>query len=66
MNRFIFYVFICNNIPDRKKGNIEMERLSTFIAMEESELMQSIKFNLEKSNDFIVKGIASNGTDQHE
>jgi len=50
-------------IADRKKGNIEMERLSTFIAMEESELMQSIKFNLEKSNDFIVKGIASNGTD---
>lgn len=40
-----------------------MEKIKTFIAMEESELSDKIKSNLEKSNLYQIVGIANNGTD---
>lgn len=40
-----------------------MERIKTFVAIDESELSEKIKYNLEKSNIFQIVGIANNGTD---
>ncbi len=37
--------------------------MKTFIAVEQQELLENIKFNLEKSNSFTIIGSANNGTD---
>lgn len=40
-----------------------MDKFDTFIAMDQSELLENIKHNLEKSNSFKVVGCSKNGTD---
>lgn len=40
-----------------------MDKLKTFIAMEHSELFETIKLNLENSKEFHVVGVSKNGTD---
>lgn len=40
-----------------------MEKIKTFIGMEQSELLEKIKLNLEKTNMYKIVGVAKNGTD---
>ncbi len=37
--------------------------MKTFIAIDQSELLENVKLNLEKTNKFIIVGVASNGVD---
>ena len=40
-----------------------LEMMKTFIAIDQPDLLENIKFNLEKSNKFTIVGSTSNGTE---
>lgn len=44
-----------------RKGKLEI--MKTFIAIEQPELLENIKYNLEKTNKMTVVGTAQNGID---
>ena len=54
---------IYNGFADKEKSKGEIGIMKTFIAVEQQELLENIKFNLEKTNKFEIIGTATNGTE---
>ena len=56
-------IFVDQGITPVSYTHLKLEIMKTFIAIEQPELLENIKFNLEKTNKMTVVGTAQNGID---